>query len=65
MRRCLSDIRYPDRECHRCLHYPCFEEQGIGSHKANFAAYGCVNYRTKRTIKKKDYDKRRKKTSKD
>lgn len=60
-----SDIQYPSRNCTNCLRYPCFMGQGIGSHKANFAAYGCVNYITKQIIKQRNYDKRRKKTSKD
>lgn len=31
--------KYPRRKCVRCIRYPCFSGQGIGTHAINFAAY--------------------------
>lgn len=32
--------KYPDRDCKKCLKYPCFE--GMNKCVSNFAAYGCT-----------------------
>ena len=37
--------KYPRRKCVRCIRYPCFSGQGIGTHAINFAAYGCKDYK--------------------
>lgn len=34
--------KYPERNCKRCLKYPCIDKQYLL--KSNFAAYGCKNY---------------------
>lgn len=36
------NYRHPERDCKRCLKYPCIEELSIL--KSNFAKYGCEDY---------------------
>ena len=35
-------LPYPDRECLKCLKYPCFG--GIQKCKSDFSKYGCKYY---------------------
>lgn len=43
--------KYPRRKCVRCIRYPCFSGQGIGTHAINLAAYGCKDYKSQNKIK--------------
>ena len=43
--------KYPRRKCVRCIRYPCFSGQGIGTHAINLAAYGCKDYKSQTRLK--------------
>lgn len=38
-------LKFPNRKCTLCGRYPCFP--GIDKCLSNFAAYGCIYYRSK------------------
>lgn len=35
-------LKYPERDCKKCLNHPCFE--GMDNLSCNFAKYGCQQY---------------------
>lgn len=43
--------KYPRKKCVRCIRYPCFSGQGIGTHAINLAAYGCKDYKSQTRLK--------------
>lgn len=40
-------LKYPERDCEKCLNYPCF--YGIENLSCNFAKYGCIQYESSKS----------------